>query len=37
MVGVSRLAIVIADDQERERLWLKELLTKYLAAPAASL
>jgi len=32
MVGVNRLAIVIADDQERERLWLKELLTKYLSA-----
>jgi DNA-binding NarL/FixJ family response regulator len=26
------LAIVIADDQERERLWLKELLTKYIPA-----
>jgi DNA-binding NarL/FixJ family response regulator len=31
LVGVNRLAIVIADDQERERLWLKELLTNHLS------
>ena len=27
---VQNMAIVIADDQERERLWLRELLTKHL-------
>ena len=31
MDGVNKLAIVIADDQERERLWLKELLTNHLS------